>query len=210
MVNGAGNLPKLKVSISARLIPALLYTIPAIGGALSAIYLMRLMQSLRYAETAGIEFLLRGTMSSTIPVLGSLYLGAVCGIIVIALLIARMLMQTKTAAPPGWFFVLCGMFCLVPALLFMEAQSLIIEIFTLPSSSLGIAAVASNISLFMMLSLVAALIVFILLTVAAVLPLSSRKPVKWSPLIMATVIEILLIAAAVAFQLRYLWLSKNV
>ena len=52
MVNDGGNQPSLKVSILARLISTLSYTIPAIGGALSSIFLMRVIRALRENETA--------------------------------------------------------------------------------------------------------------------------------------------------------------
>ena len=209
MVNGGGNQPSLKVSILARLISTLSYTIPAIGGALSSIFLMNAMRALRENETAGVTAVMRGLAEATIPVLGSLYLGVFCGIAVIAVLVGRMIVQTKTASPPSWFFVISGILFLVPAGLFCEAESLIIEVLINPRSSTGLGIIASNMSFLLILSMVAAPVVFILLAVLSVLPLSSRTRPKWGPLIIATAIEILLIAVAIAFQMRLLWLYKS-
>ena len=136
MVNDGGNQPSLKVSILARLISTLSYTIPAIGGALSSIFLMNAMRALRENETAGVTAVMRGLAEATIPVLGSLYLGVFCGIAVIAVLVGRMIVQTKTASPPSWFFVISGILFLVPAGLFCEAESLIIEVLINPRSSI--------------------------------------------------------------------------
>ncbi len=200
--------PNLKVSISARLIAALSYMIPLIGGALSSLYLMNVLRALKASENAGRIAVLNALAESTIPALGSLYLGVVGGLIVIIVLIFRMFMQTKTASPSSWFFILCGFLLLVPAGLFFEAESMIIEVLAAPASSTGIAGVASNVSLFLISSVASALFVFILMLVISVIPFSARSKPRWSPLICAILVELLIIAAAVAFQLRFLWLYK--
>ncbi len=209
ILNGVGTQPSLKVSILARLIPALSYTIPAIGGALSSFFLLRAFWGLKQNETAGVGVVLSVMAESTIPVLGSLYLGVICGIAVITVLVVRMIVQTKTASPSSWFFVLSGILFLVPAGLFAEAESLIIEVFLTPRGSTGVGGIASDINLLLISSIVAAPIVFIILTVISVLPLSSRAKPKWGSLLTAIAIEILLIAVTTAFQLRILWLYQN-
>src|SRR5215203_1897524 len=100
--------PNLKVSISARLIAAFSYMIPLIGGALSSLYLMNVLRALKASENAGRIAVLNALAESTIPALGSLYLGVIGGLIVFIVLIFRMFMQTKTASPSSWFFILCG------------------------------------------------------------------------------------------------------
>lgn len=209
MMNAGADQPKFKVSISARLIAALAYMIPALGGALSSLSLINVMQALRENESAGMTALFNGLAEATVPVLGSLYLGAVCGFIVIVVLIARMFMQTKTASPAGWFFVLCGLLFLVPAGLFLEAESMIIEVLTAPVSLEGAAEVGATVSTFSILSVGSALIVFIALLLMSVLPFSKRSKPRWSPLIAAVIVEFLIIAAVIVFQWRYLFLSKS-
>src|SRR5215203_3279001 len=157
--------PNLKVSISARLIAALSYMIPMIGGAVSSLYLMNVLRALKASENAGRIAVLNALAESTIPALGSLYLGVVGGLIVI-------------------------------------------EVLAAPASSTGIAGVASNVSLFLISSVASALFVFILMLVISVIPFSARSKPRWSPLICAILVELLIIAAAVAFQLRFLWLYK--
>lgn len=208
MMNVGMDQPKFKVSFTARLIAAFAYMIPAFGGALSSLYLMNVMQAMRQAETAGMTAVMLGMAESTVPVLGSLYLGVAAGLVVIIVLIARMIMQTKTGSPSGWFFVLCGFLFLVPAGLFLEAESMIIEVLTMPVASEGIAAVGSSVAQFLILSIVSALVVFIVLLLMSVLPFSNRSKPKWSPLITAVIVEFLIIAAVIVFQWRYIWLSK--
>ncbi|MBK9153776.1 MAG: hypothetical protein IPM25_06105 [Chloracidobacterium sp.] len=182
--------------------------IPALGGALSSFFLIRVLQYLEAAENAGSEAVFGALTEAILPSLVSLYLGAVGGLIVIIVLIARMLMQTKTASPSVWFFILCGFLFLVPAGLFFEAESLIIEVLTDQSFSIRIADVASNIYLISILSIISALAVSLLLLIMSVVPFSARSDPRWSSLIAAVFIEFLIIAPVVAFQLRFLWLYK--
>lgn len=208
-INIEANQPDLKVSISARLMAVLAYLIPVIGGALSSLYLMNVMRALKQAETAGIGAVFGGMAESTLPALILLYLGAVCGLVVIIIFVIRAFMQTKTASPTIIFFIFCGILLLVPAGLFFEAESIIIEVLIAPVSSTGIAGVASNINLFLILSIASALFLFILMFVVSVIPFSARSKPKLSPLIGAVLVEILLIAAVAVFQWRYLWLYNT-
>ncbi len=208
MMNVGMDQPKFKVSISARLIAAFAYMIPVLGGALSSLYLINVMQAIREAENAGRNVVLIALAESNVPVLGSLYLGVFGGLVVIIVLIARMIMQTKSASPSGWFFVLCGFLFLVPAGLFLEVGSMIIELLTASIISAEAGEVGANVSTFLIFSVGSALIIFIFLLLMSVLPFSNRSKPKWSPLIAAIIVEFLMIAAVIVFQLRYLWLYK--
>ncbi len=208
LMNTSEKQSKLKTSISTRLIAALAYIIPAIGGALSSYMLIIMLQLLRQNETAGIQAVMQSMSEAMIPALGSLYLGIIGGFVVIIVLIVRMFMQTETASPSSWFFIFCGFLFLVPAGLFFEAESMIIEVLIAPMVSTGIGEVASTISLFLILSIVSAFLVFIIMLAMSVIPFSARSKPKWSPLITATAIEFLLIATVVVFQLRFLWLYQ--
>jgi biopolymer transport protein ExbD len=126
-------------------------------------------------------------------------LAAVCGVGLIILLIVRNIVQTKTASPPFWFFIVGGLLSFVPALFFWKVQSLIIEVLS-PGSSLGsagIGAVGAEISRWLLISIVSAPVVFVVLILASLIPLSSRSGPKWGSVIASVVIELLLIAAAV-------------
>jgi biopolymer transport protein ExbD len=157
-------------------------------------------QALKTNETVGIAAIMAGMKEAAIPADVSLYLAAVIGFTLIIALIVRMIVEIKTASPPFWFYAIGGILCLVPAGLFWKAELLILEALS-PGSSIaagGIASVGAQISQLLMLSIIAAPIIFIILIVFFVLPLSSRSKKVWSSLIGATVIEILLIAIAIA------------
>ncbi len=199
-LNAQGTQPRLRVSVIARLIAALSYTIPLIGGALSSILLFTMFRALSQNEAAGIEVVMAGLKEARIPAIVSLYLAAVLGIALIVMLVVRLFVQTKTASPPFWFFAIGGILCLIPAGLFWKADSLIVEALS-PGSSIaagGVGGVVSDINQFAGFSVIAALIVFVVLLVASFLPLSSRKSKNWGSLITAAAIEILLIATAIA------------
>ncbi len=194
------NQPRLRVSIIIRLVAALSYTIPLIGGALSSLLLMRVFQAMKTAETAGIAAIMAGMKEAAIPANISLYVAAVVGFALLIALVVRMLVETKTASPPFWFYAISGILCLVPLGLFWKAELLILEVLS-PGNSIaagGVANVGAQISQLLMLSIIAAPIMFIILLVASFLPLSSRSKRNWISLITATAIEILLIAAAIA------------
>lgn len=200
MLNAAENQSRLKVSILTRLLAALLFSIPAIGGALSSFLLINVFRALRDNESAGVAAIMGGLNEASLPAIISLYLAAVCGIGVIAVLVTRMFMATKTASPSSWFFVIGGILCLLPTGPFWYAKWLTLEVLS-PGSPIGaggIASVGAEISQWLLLSVVAMPIVIIILIVLSVLPFSSRSRAKWIPLVVATAIEILLIAVAVA------------
>lgn len=205
-MNAEATPPKLKVSISARLISGLAYLIPVIGGALSSLFLMNVLRILKESESVGKIALLNALSESTIPALGSLYFGIIGGLIVIIVLIIRSFMQTKTASPSVFFFIFCGFLILVPAGLFFEAESMMIEVLIDPRNAKNLGEIGSNVNLFLILSIVSAILAFIIMLAISVIPFSTVSKPKWSPLIAAVLIEILIIAAAVAFQLRFLWL----
>ena len=191
---------RLKVSVITRLIGALTYTVPAIGAALGSLLLINMFRALRANQSAGLAAVMQGMKEASLPVTVSLYLAALCGVGLIIVLVIRMFVQTKTASPPFWFFVLGGILSFLPAVLFWKAQLLILEVLS-PGSSVasnGLAGVVADINRLLLIGIVALPVVFIVLVVLSVLPFSSRPGPKWFSLIAAVGIEVLLVAAAVA------------
>ncbi len=199
LLNVEENQPRLKVSAAARLIAAFSYTIPLIGGALSSFILSRNLRDMSLNEAAGIGVVMASMEEARGPAIISLYLAAICGIVVIVVLVVRMFGQTKTAPPPFWFFGIGGILCLVPAGLFWKADLLVLEALSLgrPFAADG-AGVGADINGLVTFSIIAAPIVFIFLLVTSFWPSSSRATGNWSSLITAVAIEILLIATAIA------------
>ncbi len=197
--NAEGNQTRVKVSIIARLIATVAFAIPAIGGALSSFLLITVFQALRSNEAVGIGAVMGGMKESSLPVTISLYLAAIFGLVVVIVLIVRMIMQTKKASPPFWFFVLGGILSFIPAALFWRAQLLVLEVLS-PGSSIGaggIGGVAEYIGELLLISVIAAPIVIVILIIASVVPFSSRPGPKVVSLVTAITIEIGLIVAAV-------------
>jgi biopolymer transport protein ExbD len=200
ILNADDSQARVKVSVITRLIGVVTYTIPGIGAALGALLMVNLFQSLRTNETAGVGTVMRGMKEASLPLTVSLYLAAACGIALIIVLVIRMIVQTKTASPPFWFFAVGGILSLVPALLFWKAQLLVIEVLSPGSSvgSAGISGVGEEVAQFLTISIIAVPLVFIVLVVLSVLPLTSRPGQKWGSLIVAAFTAVLFIATAVA------------
>src|SRR3954470_13851053 len=163
---------RLKVSVITRLVAALTYTIPMIGAALGSLLLIKLFRELRMNETAGVGTVMLGMKEASLPVIVSLCVAAIFGVGLMIVLIVRMIVQTKTASPPFWFFAVGGILCLVPAALFFKAQLLIVQALSPGSSvgSAGLSGVGADISQLLLISIIAVPVLFIVLVVASVVP----------------------------------------
>jgi biopolymer transport protein ExbD len=195
-----GSRQRVKVSIIARLLGALTYTVPAIGAILGSVLIFNMFRMLRTSETAGVATVMRGMTEASLPVTISLYLAAACGFGLIILLVVRNFVETKTASPPFWFFIVGGLLSLLPALFFWRAQMLIIDVLSPGGSAgaAGISGVAESISRMMWLSIVASPLIFLILLTLSVLPFKGRPGRAWGPPIAAFVTVIALITAAAA------------
>ena len=195
-----------RVSILVRLAPAISYALPALGAALSALLVTNVMQAMRYAESAGIAAVAGGMSEANLAVVLTLYLAIFVGFIGIIVGLVRALTTTTTASPAGWFFVVAGLFGLAPMLTLWQAESLLVGVLTSRSGP-GVAAVASQISACLMLTIVLAAVACLVLLVAAVVPLPAlmRANGKWTPLVFLVVMELAVIGMTVVYHLRTYW-----
>jgi len=200
MINAGEVQPKTKVSIITRMIALVAFTIPLLGGAMSSFFLFVAFRALQGNQSAGVGVVMAALKEASLPVIVSLYLAAFFAFVVIVVLVVRMFVQTKTASPPFWYFILSGILCLVSAGFFWKAKLLFLDVLSPGSSTAanGIAGIAAEINLMLWLSIIGAPVVFVILLVLSVLPLSSRAGAKWGSLAAASVVWILLVATAVA------------
>jgi biopolymer transport protein ExbD len=192
---------RLRVSVIARLVAAIAFSIAALGGAAGSFLLLKLFQELRTAETAGIAAVMNGMTRASLPVVASFYLAALVSLVAIIVLVVRTFVPTKTASPPFWFYAVGGVLCLIPAALFWRVEHLVIEALS-PGSSIGgagVSGVASEISTLLMISIASAPIAFIILAALSVLPFKSRPGPKWGSLIVSILIAIMFAGFAIAF-----------
>lgn len=193
---------RAKVSIFARLVPAFSYTVPPLGAALSAFLVFRVLEAMRNAETAGVAAVGRGLHEANLAVLIALYLAIVVGFAGIVVAVIRLVLGTKTVAPSTWFFFIGGVLGLIPVVLLWEAESVLIQVI---AHHENMAYVVSTVRLLLTMTLVAAPIGALLLLAGSVWPLASDSKRRWGPLIALLVIEFLVIAAVIAFQVRTSW-----
>lgn len=197
-----------RVSILARLVPAFSYAIPMVGAALSALFLLGVIRAMRNAETAGIAAVAGGLAEANLAVVVALYLAIFVGFIGIVVMVIRSFMSTTTASPAAWFFLITGIISLTPALLWWEAQSLMVSAIT-PGGG-GIVHFLSNIRLCLSLAIVTPAVFALILMVASLIPLPKvlRAKRNWAPLLVLVLMELALIGMVVAFQLRTSWFHQ--
>lgn len=199
-----------RASILARIAPAISYALPTLGAAISALLFINVMQAMRNAETAGIAAVAAGVSETNIAILVSLYLAIAVGFIGIVVAFIRLFTSTKTGSPSGWFYLITGVIGLVPMFALWQAQSLLLEVIFGMSS--GVVTVASQINLLLMLTISMAAVSILTLLVSTFVPLPRvlRAKRKWAPLIVLVLVEIAVIAMAVAYHLRTAWLYRQV
>ena len=195
-----------RVSILARLIPALSYTLPALGAAVSALLFIGVMQAMRNAESAGIAAVAAGMTEANVAVVIALYLAVFVGLIGVIIGLVRTFSTTTTSSPSGWFFLVAGIIGFAPMLALWRAESLLLDVLTLRSGP-GVVSVANQISMCLMLTIGIAAVGILILLVASVIPLPAvlRAKQKWAPLIFLVIMELALIGMTIAYHVRTSW-----
>lgn len=198
--------PPLRVSILARLLPLFSLSMSMFGAALCAIVLTRVLEAMRHAEAAGIGAVAGGMAEANMAITISLYFGIGIGFVGILIMAIRAFTSPTTASPSAWFFAVAGMLAFLPLVLLWEGQSIFLEGIRGGNISL----VASNLSLFLRLTIVSAAALILALLVASLVPLPSllRAKRSWAPVILLVLIELVMIGTAVVFQLRASWLHR--
>ena len=197
------------VSILARIVPALSYALPALGAAGSAYLFITLMRAMREAEAAGIGAVSRGLSEANMVIVVTLYLAIVVGFIGIVIGFARMFMNTTTAAPSAWFYLITGILGFGPMFALWQAQSLLLEVMF--ARSANIAMVASKITVLLMLALSVGLVSILVLLVVSIIPLPRflRAKRKWAAPVVLVFMEIAVIAMTVLYHMRTAWLYQQ-
>jgi hypothetical protein len=196
-----------RVSILARIIPALSYALPALGAALSAFLFIGVMRAMRNAESAGIAAIAGGLSEANLAILISLYLAIVVGLVGIVISVVRMITRTTTASPSGWFFLVTGVFGFAPMFALWQAQSFLLEVI-FASRPGGVVEVARQIAFLLVLSMCTGAVAVLFLLASSVVPLPRilRAKRKWAPVAMLVIMELVVIAMTVGYHLRTAWL----
>jgi len=197
------------VSILARIVPALSYALPALGAAGSAYLFIALMRAMREAEAAGVGAVSRGLSEANMVIVVTLYLAIVVGFIGIVIGLARMFMNTTTASPSAWFYLITGILGFGPMFALWQAQSLLLEVMF--ARSANIAMVASKITVLLMLALSVGLVSILVLLVVSIIPLPRflRAKRKWAAPLVLVFMEIAVIAMTVLYHMRTVWLYQQ-
>jgi len=195
-----------RVSILARIIPAMSYSLPALGAALSALLFINVFHGMRNAESAGIAAVAGGMSEANLAIVITLYLAIFVGLAGIIVGIVRCVLKTTTASPAGWLFLLMGLLGIAPMLALWRAESLLIEVL-ISRTGPGIAAVAEEIVLCLYVTIGLAPFVCLVLLVVSLIPLPAafKAKNKWSPVIFLVLMEIVVIVMTIAYHMRTYW-----
>jgi hypothetical protein len=195
-----------RASILARLIPLSSYGLPAFGAALSAWLFIGVMQAMRNAEAAGIAAVAGGMSEANLAIIVTFYLGIFVGFAGIIIGVVRVFSNTMTASPAGWFYLVAALIGFAPTVTLWQAESLLIEVLV-GRTQTGVAGVANQISICLMLTLGLAVIGGLILLVASVVPLPAfmKAKRKWSPPVFLLIMELALILLTVAYHMRNYW-----
>ncbi len=195
-----GTPPRFRVAVIPRLVTALSYSMAALGAALSAFLLYRVLEAMREAETAGIGAVTGGISEASVPVLVGLYLAVGGGFIATIIVGARLIVDTTTASPPAWFYLIVAALSFLPVGLLWGAGSTLIQ--ALYPGSGGIVEVAATIRGLVYATMITGPLSALLLFITSVLPFKSKSQTHWPGIIILVALQIFLIAATVAFHMR--------
>lgn len=194
-----------RVSILARIVPALSYALPAFGAALTALFFMRVLYAMRIAESAGVGAVAGGMWEANIAIVVTLYLAIFLGFAGIIVNVIRRLTTTTTASPAGWLFLAMGAVGLAPTLTLWRAQSILLDVLMgVTGRQAGVSEVIGEINVFLYLTLgLAAIACFVLLLISVIpLPAALKAKSKWSPAIFLGLMELIMIGLTAAYHVR--------
>src|ERR1051325_10966513 len=129
-----------RISILARVLPAIPCLIVMLGAAANAILLMGVMNAMRNAESAGIGAVAGGMAEAHLSIVISGYLAIFVMAIGIIVIVIRSLTTVKTASPSAWYFAVITVLSAAPMALAWKANSLLVQALV---NHIGIVEVAS-------------------------------------------------------------------
>ncbi|HLA96629.1 MAG TPA: hypothetical protein VK612_12975, partial [Pyrinomonadaceae bacterium] len=126
---------------------------------------------------------------------------AALGVVAICVAIGRLLIETKTASPSGISYIVLAILSLMPIVLVWQAGSLNLPVlYETAGSNLG--ELGTTILQYSYAALIATPIILVILLAWSLIPFKSRSGRRFGPIICLILVEIMLVTAAVAFQLR--------
>lgn len=199
--------PITRISILARILPAIAWCVVMLGAAASARLVNGVLEGMRQAESAGIAAVAAGIAQANLAIVISLYVALFLVTIGLLAAVIRIFTPTKTASPSVIFYLVIGVLAIIPLGLAWEADSLLIG--TLVSRG-NIAYIAPNIQTCVLLTTITAGLFSLILLAGSVVPLPGffRARLKWTPIVMLVLMEIILIALAISFQVHMSWLRQ--
>ncbi len=201
MINNNTTIPpeRVRVSIFERIVPFGAMAVAVFAGQIGAYLIAKMLLVPADAENLGVAALSGGLAEQTVYPLVLLYAAAALGIVAICVAIGRLVIATKTASPSGISYIVLGILSLVPVALVWNAGSLIISVLVGRST---LSVLGLDVAVYCFEASIVAWPILLVLLAWSLIPFKSRPGRRFGPIICLVLIEIMLLAAAVAFQLR--------
>ena len=180
-----------RVSILERLVPSFAFAIAAMSGAVGGVMLLRFLNKLRQAETAGYAAFFGGMSEIELAVAIVLVFAVVFCAIGILICIIRLFTTNTKSSPPGLLFLMAGLISTVPPFAMHFVLQLMKGIVGSPDG--GISSIAGTIDAIAYFSIAAGAVIALVMLVFSFIPFSSRAGKKSSPTICLALVEILLV-----------------
>lgn len=194
----------IRVSIVERLVPSLAFAVAAIAGAVGGFMILRFLNDLRTAETAGYGAFFTGTKWIEIVVGTILVVAAALGAIGLLVSVIRLFTTNQKASPPGVLFLIEALLSLVPAFAVHYAVHWMKEVVQSPPTG-GLSEIGGTVGVISYFAMGSALLIIVGLLAYSFIPFTSRGGRKLSPFICLIVAELLLAALAGIF----FWEARN-
>lgn len=200
--------PARRVSVLSRLVPIFSFAAPAPACVIGAVSLFRLMRGFQNAEASGIASVAGGLAEANFPVSIALVFAIAVGFVGIMVTAFRLFASPTTAPPSALFFLVCGWIGFAPLLLFWNAERLLIQ--GVIAGGNGVVAGESSIRQLLVMTIITSALADILLVIATIVPLPAafRAKSRYASVVAVVLLEVGLIAMAVAFQTRASWLQQ--
>ncbi len=192
---------RVRVSIFERIVPLAAFGLAAAAGGIGGWMIITLMTSLAQNENAGIGAVSGGLAEYTIYPLVFLYAAAALGVVGICVAVGRMVFGKQTSSPSGISYLVLGLISLFPAAVVWGAGTAIIRVLN-NTSTTHPSLIGATILDWSYAAIIVTPIILFLLLAWSLIPFKARPGRRFGPLIALVLMQILLFAAAVMFQLR--------
>jgi hypothetical protein len=190
-----------RVSIFERIVPFASFALASLGGSFGGWLILDLLDTLSHVENVGIGTVAGGLAEYTVLPLLFFYAAVGIGILGICVAIGRIAIASKTSSPSGISYVVLGLMSLIPAAFVWQAGSIIISVLDGTGGG-SMSDFGSTLTTYSRIAMFSTPFILAGLLAWSLIPFKARHGRRFGPVIALVFIQLILVAVAVAFQLR--------